>query len=111
MYYLKSKTMMAESITPCIHFLFFSALIYWRDEEDDNADFGDFGGSYATSAHDRRKRSFLLKDPVHTTNLMTFMKEHLGLVQTNVGGVELFQEVCLRNVDEALVDQMHTMLL
>jgi hypothetical protein len=84
-------------------------LIYWRDEEED--DNTDFGGSYAPSAHDRRKRIFLQNDPVHTTNLMTFMKEHLGLVQTNVGGAELFREVCLRNVDEALVDQMHTMLL
>ena len=86
-----------------------SALIYWRDEAEDDGT--DFGGSYAPSAHDRRKRVFLQNDPVHTTNLMTFMKEHLALVQANVGGVEVFKEVCLRNVDDALVDQMHTMLL
>lgn len=42
---------------------------------------------------------------------MAFMKEHLALVQANVGGPEMFREVCIRTVDEALVDQMHTMLL
>ena len=42
---------------------------------------------------------------------MTFMKEHLALVQRNLGGVENFREVCLRTVDEALVDQMNTMFL
>jgi hypothetical protein len=89
-----------------------SALIYWRDEEEDAfGDDADFGGSYTPSAHDRRKKLFLQHDPVHTTNLMTFMKEHLALVQNKVGGAEMFREVCLRNVDDALVDQMHTMLL
>ena len=90
-----------------------SALIYWQDEAEnifsDETDFG--GGSYAPSAHDRRKRVFLQNDPVHTTNLMAFMKEHLAFVQTEVGGVERFREVYLSGVDEALVDQMHTMLL
>jgi hypothetical protein len=38
------------------------------------------------------------------------MKEHLAVVEAHVGGVEAFREVCLRNVDEALVDQMNTML-
>jgi hypothetical protein len=89
-----------------------SALIYWRDEADDV--FGDhieFGGSYAPSAHELRRRVFLQNDPVHTTNLMAFMKEHLAFVQNRVGGPERFREVCLTHVDEALVDQMHTMLL
>jgi hypothetical protein len=89
-----------------------SALIYWRDEADDV--FGDdanFGGSYEQSAHDRRKYLFLQNDPVHTTHLMTFVKEHLSLVQTNVGGLENFREICLRNVDGALIDQMQTMLM
>ena len=86
-----------------------SALIYWR-EEDVNRDDPDFGGSYAPSAHDRRKLVFLQNDPVHTTNLMVFMREHLALVQTELG-VQNFREVCLRHVDEALVDQMHTILL
>src|SRR5271154_6811026 len=50
-----------------------SALIYWQDEAEDS--FGDdFGVSYAPSAHDRRKRLLLQNDPVHTTNLMIFMK-------------------------------------
>ena len=39
------------------------------------------------------------------------MKEHLAFVQSKVGGAEAFREVCLSHVDEALVDQMHTMLL
>jgi hypothetical protein len=42
---------------------------------------------------------------------MAFMKEHLMFVQNNVGGVEMFRKVYLSNVDEALVDQMQTMLL
>lgn len=42
---------------------------------------------------------------------MTFMKEHLAFVQNRVGGPEMFREVCLTHVDEALVDQMHTMML
>jgi hypothetical protein len=42
---------------------------------------------------------------------MAFMKEHLALMQRNMGGAENFREVCMRTVDEALVDQMHTMLL
>lgn len=88
-----------------------SALIYWRNEEEEEEDSSDFGGNYAPSAHDRRKRLFLQHDPVHTTNLLTFMKEHLTLAQANIGGVDNFREVCLRNVDEALVDQMNTMFL
>ena len=42
---------------------------------------------------------------------MAYMKEHLAFVQSKVGGAEAFREVCLSHVDEALVDQMHTMLL
>jgi len=87
-----------------------SALIYWRNEEEEE-DSSDFGGTYAPSANDRRKRLFLQNDPVHTTNLLNFMKEHLALAQANIGGVDNFREVCLRNVDEALVDQMNTMFL
>lgn len=71
---------------------------------------GDFGGSYAPSAYDRRKRELLLMDPVHRTNLMTFMKEQLELLQKSLGK-NLFAEICGNNVDEALLDQMHTMLM
>jgi hypothetical protein len=89
-----------------------SALIYWRDEAEDTLeDRTDFGGSYAPSAHDRRKRIFLQNDPVHNTNLLSFMKEHLVQVQLKVGGAEVFKEVCLKNVDDALVDQMNTLLI
>jgi len=42
---------------------------------------------------------------------MAYMKEHLAFVQSEVGGADTFREVCLSHVDEALVDQMHTMLL
>jgi hypothetical protein len=83
-------------------------LIYWRNGEEDTT---ESGGDYAPSANDRRTRLFLQNDPVHTTNLMTYMKEHLALAQTTVGGPEVFREVCLRNVDDALVDQMNTMFL
>lgn len=89
--------------------LTFSALVYWRNEEEE--DTIEFGVDYAPSATVRRRRLFLQNDPVHTTNLMTFMKEHLTLAQTTVGGAEVFREVCLRNVDDALVEQMNTMFL
>jgi len=79
--------------------------------DDVFGDHVDFGGSYAPSAHDGRRRIFLQNDPVHTTNLMAYMKEHLAFVQSEVGGADTFREVCLSHVDEALVDQMHTMLL
>lgn len=75
-----------------------------------SGEYENFGGSYASSAHDRRRTVFLQNDPVHTTVLSTFMKEHLAVVEAHVGGVGAFREVCLRNVDEALVDQMNTML-
>jgi hypothetical protein len=90
-------------------FLTFSALIYWHDEE--GSDSNEFGGSYASSAHERRKRVFLQHDPVHTTKLKEFINENLGRVEANVGGAERFQEGYLTNVDDALVDQMRTMLL
>lgn len=86
----------------------FSALIYWQDEELDN---GDFGGSYAPSAHEKRKRIFLQHDPVHTTNLKAFVKETLAFVEENVGGAELFQERFLSRTDEALVDELQSTLL
>jgi len=54
---------------------------------------------------------FLQNDPVHTTNLQTFIRDQLEAVQSKLGGVEAFREICLRNVDQALVDQMNTMLL
>src|SRR5579859_5680032 len=46
-------------------YIYCSALICWRSEEDDGG--SDFGGSYASSPHDLRKRAFLQNDPVHTT--------------------------------------------
>lgn len=101
--------MTEESTIPYLHFLTFSALIYWHDEED--SDGTEFGGNYATSAHERRKRVFLQNDPVHNTKLKEFVNENLGRVETNVGGPEKFQEGYLRNVDDALIEQMRTMLL
>lgn len=90
----------------------FSALIYWSNENDD--DYGDWdalGGIYAKSPHEKRRFLLLQKDPLHTTNLMRFIQEHLTLAQASVGGVEAFRAVYLQNVDEALVDQMNTVLL
>jgi hypothetical protein len=42
---------------------------------------------------------------------MTFIREHLALVQAKVGGPEVFRDGWLRHVDAALLDQMNTMLL
>jgi len=107
--YPKSKTTMVESRAHHFLIAYISALIYWRNEEEE--DTFEFGVHYAPSATDRRRRLFLQNDPVHTTNLMTFMKDHLTLAQTTLGGAEVFREVCLRNMDDALVEQMNTMFL
>ena len=112
MFSLKSKIVKEASTEAPYYVTDLSALIYWRDEAEDAFEgYANFGGSYAPSPHDRRKMMFLQHDPVHTTNLMAFMKEHLALVQNKMGGVDAFREFCMRNVDEALVDQMRTMLL
>ena len=128
--YPKSKTPKAESTPPesflsslhtrlttstsalsdCCASVDSSALIYW-DEDEDEDDSAFTGTSYAPSAHERRKRLLLQNDPVHATNLMAFIKEHLALMQNNMGGPDRFREDCLRNVDDALIDQMNTMFL
>lgn len=74
------------------------ALVYWTHPNgEDQAD---------TTAEASRIRRLSQVDPVHTTQLLPFIKQHLHRLEQRSGGAKRFRENLLAKVDTALLEQM-----
>ncbi|CAO3687345.1 unnamed protein product [Umbelopsis vinacea] len=81
------------------------ALVYWEDNNNDD-DAAEIEGTPET----RRRKELLQRDPIHTTNLLTFIQTKLKECEYMNGGTEVFNKTYLSKVDAALLDQMSTLL-
>ncbi|KAH8554929.1 armadillo-type protein [Umbelopsis sp. PMI_123] len=82
------------------------ALVYWDDNSND-IDTAEIEGTPET----RRRKELLQRDPIHTTNLLTFIQTKLKDSEYMNGGTEAFNKTYLSKVDVALLDQMSTLLM
>ncbi|KAJ2963896.1 hypothetical protein NQZ79_g1053 [Umbelopsis isabellina] len=81
------------------------ALVYWEDNSNE-VDTSEIEGTPET----RRKKDLLQRDPIHTTNLLSFIQTKLKESEYLNGGTEAFNNAYLSKVDAALLDQMSTLL-
>lgn len=76
----------------------------WSRETSTLTDADTAGGTVAPEApEDIRRRELIYSDPVHTVNLISFIREHLQGIITACGGSEAFQTDWLINVDRDVV--------
>ncbi|KAF9971529.1 hypothetical protein BGZ73_005515 [Actinomortierella ambigua] len=87
------------------------ALVYWRqDGADDDLAAGESGEATEEAAETLRRRDLLRRDPVHTTNLATFIKAAIQHCGTINGGAEVFQQQWLAKVDPLMLENLHPFL-
>ncbi|KAF1955056.1 ARM repeat-containing protein [Byssothecium circinans] len=68
--------------------------LYWPEEP------GPYQPAEPEAPEDARKRQLIYSDPVHQTNLVAFVREHLQEAIRAAGGEERFREEWLGNVDK-----------
>ncbi|CAG8587839.1 13785_t:CDS:2, partial [Cetraspora pellucida] len=76
-------------------------LVYWREEYSIESDERD------DTPETKRKRALLQRDPIHTTNLIQYIRTKIAECEAINGGSQLFNQNYIRTVDSTLLDQLN----
>ncbi|CAG8655095.1 235_t:CDS:10, partial [Cetraspora pellucida] len=76
-------------------------LVYWREEYSIESDERD------DTPETKRKRA---RDPIHTTNLIQYIRTKIAECEAINGGSQLFNQNYIRTVDNTLLDQLNGLM-
>ncbi|CAG8494007.1 26063_t:CDS:10, partial [Racocetra persica] len=75
-------------------------LVYWQEEYSIESDEHD------DTPETKRRRALLQRDPIHTTNLIRYIRTKIAECEAINGGSQLFNQNYIRTVDSTLLGQL-----
>ncbi|CAG8596026.1 7001_t:CDS:10 [Dentiscutata erythropus] len=82
-------------------------LVYWQEEYSIESGVGD---EHDDTPETKRKRALLQRDPIHTTNLIQYIRTKIAECEAINGGSQLFNQNYIRTVDSILLDQLNGLM-
>ncbi|RIB09431.1 armadillo-type protein [Gigaspora rosea] len=82
-------------------------LVYWQEEYSIES---GVGGEHDETPETKRKRALLQRDPIHTTNLIQYIRTKIAECEAINGGSQLFNQNYIRTVDSTLLDQLSELM-